>query len=1747
MTRFYSTPLRRASIAIVCLSLAALATSRWSAGHWVVMGSPAPTVTATKAAMLLTDVDTDGKADPGDTIRYTVSILSSVEDALNVHLADTPDAHTTLVGGSIVVSPLAFADTYASVGNMTLTSSAIALNCVANPLRAVTCNDATPSGGTLSGFGATQGTANGTVVNGTNPVTTSNGGTVVLNTDGTFVYNPAAGFEGADAFFYTLTNSAGSDNTQVTINVGGANGMVWFINAAAAAGTGRQANPFNALAAFNTANTGAGTNPAANDTVFLFEGAYTGPVTLLATQKFIGQDATASVPTLGGPSLQLGNAYPAINPTGTTVSIASAGVAITLGAGSTLAGFNVGNSTTAIAGTTAGTVNVREVGINTNGQALTIATSATFTNNATFTGFTSVTSTGGVNGISLNNATGTVNLGIGVLSGNSGNAFNVSAGGADINYGGTITNATALAVNITGKTGGTVSLSGGIPVANASSTSPRGISLTGNTGATINFTGGVALSTGANAAFTATGGGTVNVTQNNTTIINTLATTTATALNVANTTIGASGLTLRSINSTTASANSGIVLNNTGGSGGLTVTGTGSTGGSGGAISTKTSATGGISVTSTLNLSLSNMNVQSNSNEGIVGTGVNGFTLTGCSVTGNGAGNNRNGVLLTDTTNAVSFVNNTVTGNQNFNAQLTASGGSTAAITTVNVTGGTYSNSVLNGGFLIDLRNTATLGAAWFNGVTFSGNFSKGLQLQTSNNSVMGNTTTAPLGTWSPAPPNGSVTVIANTFTSNNVAASFESGGGTNGTGSVYYRLVNNTTITGSQSHAINFANGSDSSGGTFRAFVSGNVIGNAGVAASGSVTGNGMRFFMQGQQAAILTIQNNTIRQAPLGRGIEVAELGRPVANSGQIRLDVKVTGNDVNPQDSTGFPLYAIYVAADAQGTGTSGSDVRAEIHGNTVPTTAACDTQCSGSDGMIFYETVSGATGTHTGTLFQTGAGGSVSNEIATTNTGTAGKTCSVVNGGTLTLTGTPPNTVARLDMPRGVPGAVMVHSVLAALRSSSSAANPLPAMSMRAAQWFAVDAGRDASHRIARYVGSAVAEHSNIALNGLRAVTASMRDGLVATLEAAGPDVTADIPTLPAGKTVKVIFDVTVDNASAVQYTNSATVIGANFGAVTTNTVTTTSGTPTKLVITQVNSGASPQAGTAFSVVVQSQDVGSAAANVTTNTNVTLSLNSGTGTLGGTLTGTITAGSSSVTINGVTYTKAESGVKITATRTSGDPLTAGTSAAFTVTAGAVTQYLLTPATTRVIVDVADRITITPADANGNATTGSASVTIIGRNAADTADNPNVQVDADKNGTFGDAVVNTSAGAATFDIKNAVVESFKVKASDGPNSGVSATITTFPLATAGQVVISEFRFRGPSGVLDEYINFYNNTDSDILVGTNDGSAGWALAAADTVTRFTIPNGVLLRARGFYLATNNGMGGFSLGAYPAGTGGGTVGTGDIQYATDIPSSGTGAGIALFRSSTVLNLANRLDAVGYSTTDPLYHEGTGLPIGGSEEVSNLQYAFARNMITGVPKDTDDNAIDFVSLDTSGTLTGLGQQLGDPSPHTMASPLRRSQIVVTAIPATPSTVRDNRPFTWNISGGGSLSFPIGVLSVAKRFTNNTGQAVTRLRVRIVNMTTFPPVAGVADMRAIDATGTVTDSAGNTIVAGLKPTLLELPQIQPNGGGLNATLMLDTTGLPGGNLGVGATVDVHLLLGVVQTGSFRFFIMMEALP
>lgn len=118
-----------------------------------------------------------------------------------------------------------------------------------------------------------------------------------------------------------------------------------------------------------------------------------------------------------------------------------------------------------------------------------------------------------------------------------------------------------------------------------------------------------------------------------------------------------------------------------------------------------------------------------------------------------------------------------------------------------------------------------------------------------------------------------------------------------------------------------------------------------------------------------------------------------------------------------------------------------------------------------------------------------------------------------------------------------------------------------------------------------------------------------------------------------------------------------------------------GTPTQLSVMSITP-MSPAINTPFTVMVRSTDGTGAVKNVASATAVTLTRTGGSGTLSGTLTGTIPAGGNTVTFTNVSYNTAEIGVSITASRTSGDVLNAGTSSTFTV--GGLPAYALTSAT-------------------------------------------------------------------------------------------------------------------------------------------------------------------------------------------------------------------------------------------------------------------------------------------------------------------------------------------------------------------------------------------------------------------------------------------------------------------------------------
>jgi hypothetical protein len=384
--------------------------------------------------------------------------------------------------------------------------------------------------------------------------------------------------------------------------------------------------------------------------------------------------------------------------------------------------------------------------------------------------------------------------------------------------------------------------------------------------------------------------------------------------------------------------------------------------------------------------------------------------------------------------------------------------------------------------------------------------------------------------------------------------------------------------------------------------------------------------------------------------------------------------------------------------------------------------------------------------------------------------------------------------------------------------------------------------------------------------------------------------------------------------------------------------------------------------------------------------------------------------------------------------------------------------------------------------------------------------------------------------------------------------AVLTT---AAHAQLIISEFRVRGPNGANDEFIEIYNNSGADHTVTAASGT-GYGVAASDGTTRCSIPNGTVIPNRGHYLCVNSV--GYSLASYPAGNG--TTATGDATYATDIPDN---AGIALFNNNSggaSYSLANRMDAVGStSEANTVYKEGTGYP---ALTPFSIDHAFARDecgkggSITtfgtcsiSTPKDTNNNAADFVFVDTNGTSAGAGQRLGAPGPSNLSSPIAGS----TSIPATlldtcvaatspPNAVRD---FTSDPPNNSTF----GTLDLRRTFTNNTGGNVTRIRYRVVDLTTFPAPSGIADLRPRTSTAVVVtvdrppcgSGTSNVTVQG---TTLEQPPSQPNGGGFNSSLSAGTITL-GTPLPNGGTLDVRFLLGIQQTGLYKLGVLLEALP
>jgi hypothetical protein len=406
----------------------------------------------------------------------------------------------------------------------------------------------------------------------------------------------------------------------------------------------------------------------------------------------------------------------------------------------------------------------------------------------------------------------------------------------------------------------------------------------------------------------------------------------------------------------------------------------------------------------------------------------------------------------------------------------------------------------------------------------------------------------------------------------------------------------------------------------------------------------------------------------------------------------------------------------------------------------------------------------------------------------------------------------------------------------------------------------------------------------------------------------------------------------------------------------------------------------------------------------------------------------------------------------------------------------------------------------------------------------------------------------------------ETFLVNLSTPVNGTIvdGQAVGTITANTPGTLLISEVRTSGPAGAGDDFVEIYNNSNSPLNVQAVDASAGAGVfkmgaACGDTpVLIGTIPNGTIIPARGHYLLVGSA---YSLGAAAAG---------NLTLLADIEAD---RNIGLFATADIQNISSetRRDAVGFGLNTggncDLLREPTNLATAND---STSQYSFVRKATSGVPQDTNDNTADFLVVTTDSTVpvgTNALPVLGAPAPENLTSPIQRNatvkaSLIDTAVASTspPNRIRDvtsyNDTLTPSAPNGGapaSNPYTLGTLLIRRKFTNNTGAAITRLRFRIVDITSTnaPGGGGQADMRALSSiTQSVTITGGGSVsVQGLT---LEQPPTQARGGGMNSSLSAGTVTV-GTPLMPGASINLNFLLGVANGGTYRFFINVEALP
>ncbi|HEV2802033.1 MAG TPA: lamin tail domain-containing protein [Pyrinomonadaceae bacterium] len=1610
---------------------------------------------------------------------------------------------------------------------ITSTGTTVTLNSTgaagANTIRGVTLGNATTNDISGTGFGTL--TVTDTTLNGTGRALNLSTGTLaatfnsITSTSSTAQGISLTGIAGA----LTSTNGTTiSGNTTQCLLVTGSSLAANFGNTSCTGGTdgiSLQNNSGANTRTFGTLNVSGGSGNAFLHANGGGNTAITGAATLSSnlnpieiqsagngqTINFSG-GATVTKTTTGG----AGVAWSGTN-TGATLSFSSLSLTTSNGVGLAAGGGGTVNVTTGSISATGSA-----------GQAAPAITTNMVTFNATFTSVSSTNSGNNGNGILLINTLGSLTMNGGAISGAAGDAFRVgngtasSGGTANITYNGTISTSAARPVNIDNKTSGTVSF-GGVPssgTAMISSTS-NGVLLNNNTGATINFTGGLNLSTGGNAAFTATGGGTVNATQNNTTILNTVTTTTGTGVNIATpTNIGGSGVTFRSVtvsNGASNSATNGIILNGT--TGAFTVSGDGTqTGGffnrnsSGGTISRPTGH--GVLLTNASNVTLRQLNI-TNTAFGPTGAGGCPDNCTSDGVRSNGGSNIVLSAVTLQNLGGNGWRANNITGTNaiNHNSRVdtwntAASNGVTVAILSPNNYSGSFTvdrtvfttSATGADGFLFDVDTNGGNGTVSVTNSEFTAIDQDAVQINHDGAGILNAIVTG----------NNFHDADATGGDGNNTVVAALAGGG-----ELRFNLDNNTLTNLARLSAnqgvlqVQAAGGAagSSTGAKLTGTMNNNVLTNPGFVSQRRGIMASTEPSAGSHGGHTISIKNNSVQNFQL-HGIYSSFTS--VAGSDNLNNHINISNNQVGN------------IALVGQGGGDSGSAIELE-------TNVAADN--SGGD-VLVNALIQGNTARNNNS---SGIGDTMEiSNLSGVTTGAGNST--TINATVLGNNLTQQNALGQVFEARN------------ALTSTTSmcldlnAANTTP-NTATGGNGTGFRLTNDAGTYAIEGLGAQTPSNHLSPKNNNSPVTASGTFVNSAGCTASTAPM-ADLPTLP----VPVVPVASGDTSAAGEQLMAEAAARSNVvvsrplivlpQAMSLNAVPAKAASADAAQTASREDAEGSRKQTAKRAGQKDDLVQPAVANFP----ITI------GTLGAGKTVTITF---SVTVNNPlpsNVTQISNQGRITGTNFSevftDDPDVAGTN---------------NPTVTNVI--PMPTITINNASVP-EPQSGSVQMpfTVVLSNAYTVNVSVNFQT-ADGSATGGSDFTPTSGGFAfpagnTFQTIAVPVlsdgdasesdETFTVTLSAPENGTINgtgiATGTITAANPAGTVLISEVRTSGPMGANDEFVELYNNTDATIDI------SGWALVksgadcTAAPVVVAVVPASRTIPARGHYLIAGSA---YSLGsqATPDQT---LLVTDDIE---------DDRSLALFNTATPANFtsATRRDAVGFglntSNNCTLLYEASTLP---AALGSTSQYSFARNLISGLPKDTNNGNADFIIVSTTpASVVGNNATpvLGAPGPEATTSPIQRNAVVKSSLidPMLPANAPPNR--VRSSFGANPTNAAFGTLSVQRRFKNTLGVAVTRLRFRIVDLTTFNNrTAGQSDLRVLTSNGVVKDSAGNTVVT-VNGLTLEGPP-QPNGGGLNSTL---TVVLPGGGLAPGNTIDVQFLLGVQEQGGFSFFINTEALP